>query len=142
MDICKRFGLVRSYELAKEIRDELIALYGDEETEYWSQVEKQWKKFMKRFWRLKKEVAILILNEVVEVASYCKACQMTKGICNECEFAKKHGKCQDGNSLFARFKGVFRIETGIRAGEPTELEDWTSEVARCIEEDKCCRNIL
>ena len=132
MDVCEMNGLKKSYELAREIRDALIELYEDEEVEVWSQVEKYWREVMSEVkWR--KRVAILLLNEVITIGTYCKGCVVTDGPCEKCEFGKKYGICETKDSLYRKFYLMWKEENGIRAGEHWEMEFWTREIADLIE---------
>lgn len=139
MNICKKFGLNESYELAEQIKNAMIELYGDEETEDWSEVKEYWNKFSENFYEFDKMFLVLILNEVIHTVSFCKACVESEEKCRKCKFAKKYGDCYNEKSLFRRFVNAYKREAGIMNGETFDTEYWSHKVAKCIERgnDNC-----
>ena len=100
----------KAIKIAEEIDNTLVKLYGKEHPAVWIE---EYKRFYKNF---DFTTDSSDLWHIISHQRYCIACEKTPtddgGVldCGECEFAEKHGECdEDDNSLF----GIFINECNI-----------------------------
>jgi len=111
-EVLKKYGYNDLAEKAREIKELLIKIYGDENTKYWERYGVKWSSFLLS--EPKSVVKLATMMELVSSQYPCKACEVTMEetgkpigtymeFCGACRFAKEAGICWNKNSLWYNF---------------------------------------
>lgn len=100
MKKCSRLGFKKSKDLAQQIEDVLIEIYGDGATSEWCFADKEYIDF---YFKASREAFIL-------ETKFCPGCVETLVDCTKCRFGKVAGICSEEGSLFSKFKHTFELE--------------------------------
>ena len=117
----KEMGLLELSEKAKEIDNIMVSLYGTGDTEKFKE---DLLSINYTYEKKKKEglsSRLYFVESILDDEEYTIACEknpidyyVTDEYCKCCEFAKKHGTCEEGNMM-------------------TEVTDAMAEIRRCID---------
>lgn len=131
-EVLRKYGYNDLAEKAKEIKELLIKIYGDENTKYWREYGERWSSFL-----LSEPINPVKLATMLELISSqlpCKACEATsertkkpmnvsEEFCMQCEFAKEAGMCWEEDSLWYKFYSEVREINEIQGIERFFMEE-------------------
>jgi len=121
-------------EMARQIDEALVKLYGDEHTEDWK---KDYQEIEEEFEEFKGSIvdALDLILDVADDSSYCVACVAcveNDNKCDVCKFGKEHGICVEKGSLFSNFIERLKQESAKRTEELIKTLGMDEETAKLL----------